>query len=126
MRRRTSNRDRPPILLAAILLFGIGCTGDSGDPTSGRDNASVCCECACANDGIPCLNITVEGTEGESCPEICEAQCAAHEECPTVGAIATCTLLPPDDPNTVPGTGPCSEALDDETDSCEPNDSPQG
>lgn len=118
------NRSRLPVVLGALMLLGVGCAGDGEPPPTGPDQASVCCECACALDGVPCLNITIEGTEGDSCPQMCEAECSAHDECPSVGAIATCSLLPPDDPNTIPGPG-CSELLDDELDECEQDDTGQ-
>lgn len=109
---------RLPAMFSVMLLLGAGCTGDDPPLPSGPDQSSVCCECACASDGVPCLNITIEGTEGDNCPEMCESECAAHDECPTVGAIATCNVIPPDDPGSVSGPG-CSEAQDDELDNCQ-------
>ncbi len=105
-------------LLAAFLLVGSAACNDSGNLPRGRDNSSTCCECGCSQDGLVCLSITVEGSEGDSCDDLCNSACGRHAECATAETVAECPFEGTEDRNDKPGPG-C--LTDDDRDDCDPN-----
>jgi hypothetical protein len=112
----------PGLRVAVVLGLLAACDGTGGQPT-GHDTSALCCECACSRNGIPCLSVTIEGDESASCPELCETECSAHDDCPSVERIELCNAAPDDrgdQPGPRPGPGPCSQVLEDDIDDCPP------
>jgi hypothetical protein len=87
------------MLLLAVGLVAAAAGGCADDTATTRtESSTVCCECGCGRSGTPCLAVTIESDDIADCPALCEARCAAEEDCPSMFESASCEPEPEGEP----------------------------